>query len=87
MSLNKLIEKVLYIPPDCKYESNDFTYPCSYTEMWIPLSLVVMTRSDHNGVKIPILHVKPLFSPDFIIVYSHANAEVIVQLYNHYTTV
>lgn len=33
MTLNSLIEKLLYIPPDCTYSSNDFVYPCLYTEM------------------------------------------------------
>ena len=26
------------------------------------------------------MHVKPVFTPDYTIVYSHANAEVIIQL-------
>ncbi len=33
MILNTLIEKVLYIPPDCAYSNEEFVYPCLYTEM------------------------------------------------------
>ena len=32
--MNALIEKILYLPPECKYNGIEFTEPLSYDEMY-----------------------------------------------------
>lgn len=81
--MNTLIEKVLYIPPECCYNPDNFGNPYRYLEMYYRCFLsFLLYRDDHHGGKIPLMHVKSPFETQFHIVYSHANAEDISQLYN-----
>lgn len=81
--MNTLIEKVLYIPPECCYNPDNFGNPYRYLEVYIRCLLsFLLCRDDLHGGKIPLMHVKSPFEAQFHIVYSHANAEDISQLYN-----
>lgn len=79
--MNALIEKVLYLPPECKYSGVEFTGPLSYHEMYRYAFLFVLSfRKDPSGNIIPMIIAKPQVKTFFTIVYSHANAEDISQL-------
>lgn len=79
--MNALIEKVLYLPPECKYSGNEFTGPLSYHEMYLFVFLLILLfRKDPSGNVIPMIIAKPQVKTFFTIVYSHANAEDISQL-------
>ncbi|KAK8790485.1 hypothetical protein WA171_002008 [Blastocystis sp. BT1] len=62
--MNAAIQRLLYMPPKCTYNPNSFG-SCSYYEI-----------DEH----IPVMYIKSLYSAQYTIVYSHANAEDISQL-------